>query len=144
MVQRHLDREYNRHFLLFTCRDGRVLSSRDVNWKDIELDAIEILTLSIRGKVFSINRRDYVGFLEFVHFRTDSIKHPFIDGVYVPTTDRTWAIGWTDGDREYCWIFDFATGHLLEQREYERNIALFESHFHPQSRTGGMFVQIGN
>lgn len=140
MGQLHLDSEYNRHFLTFTLRDGRVLSSCEVNWREVELDAIEILTLSIRGKTHSINRQDYPTFVEFVHFRTEAVLHPCVDGAFIPMMDREWIIGWTDGEREYCAVFDFATGDLKHHMEYERNRSLFDSHFHPESRTGGIIL----
>lgn len=137
---RHLDNEYNRHYLTFALRDGRILSSRDVNWHEVPLHDIEAITLSIRGQGHTLRRADYATFVEFLHFRTEGTISRFVDGVFIPEHVREWVIGWTDGQREYCQVVDFATGVLKEQREFERNRALFPSHFHPQSKTGGVVV----
>jgi len=136
----HLDSDYSRHFLLFALRDGRVLSSRDVNWREVPLHDIDALTISIRGHEFTITRAEHATFVEFVHFRTEAIVHKLVDGAWIAEMQREWVIGFTDGAREYCWIFDFATGLLKERREYERNRALFESHFHPQAKSGGILI----
>lgn len=121
-------------------RDGQTLCSRNINWREVSLHDIDALTISIRGHEFSINRADYPSFVEFVHFRTEAIVHRFHDGAWIPETEREWVIGYTDGEREYCHLFDFATGLLKERREYERNRNLFESHFHPMSKSGGVIL----
>lgn len=122
----------NRH-LSFHLIDGRILSSRDLNWHHVLARSVMMLELNIRNRIYRVRRQDLPSsFVEFIHFRTKGTKfNGRVDGeVLEPEQYNSWTIGWTDGQTEYLCEIDFQTGAMV--RNYEQPLSV-KSHLHPDS-----------
>ena len=129
------DEEYFNRFILFHLTDGRVISSREINFHGIELKKIKMMELNIRGRSYRIRKEDLPdSFIEFIHHRTKGTTFAISQesGLSLPEEFNSWSIGWTDGKTEFLAEIDFQTGLMI--RKYEQPLTDKSiSHLHPQS-----------
>lgn len=122
----------NRH-ISFHLSDGRIISSRNLNWHHVAMRIVDMLELNIRNRIYRIRRYDLPSsFVEFIHFRSKGTTFTGKVGgvVHEPEQYNSWTIGWTDGAIEYLCEVDFQTGNII--RNYEQPISV-KSHLHPDS-----------
>ena len=129
------DEEYFNRFILFHLNDGRIISSREINFHGIELKKIKMMELNIRGRSYRIRKEDLPdSFVEFIHHRTKGTAFIYNKevGLSIREEFNSWSIGWTDGKTEFLIEIDFQTGLII--RKYEQPLTdKSTSHLHPQS-----------
>jgi len=134
MLSNATDDIYRNRHINFHLQDGRIISSRETNFHQMNLSKIIMLELFIRGKTYRIRRIDLPDtFIEFVHFRSKGIRFIVNDSnLTVPAEYNSWSIGWTDGTKEYLFEIDFQTGNIIQ--DYDQPVCKDRvTHFHPES-----------
>ena len=133
------DRDQARQWMSFHQADGRVLTSRQINWRNVPLAELVEVQFHIKGETWGLRRIDLPSsFLEFVVFRTGGSDLRVVQEPTGPRVEiipfNSWSLGWTDGLTEYLDTFCWKSGRALGRFVGPRDPARFPSHFHPQSR----------
>ena len=125
-------------YMLFHLDSGITLSSRDINFQDVELSKVKKIEMFFKYNAYALDKTLLPSsFLEFVHFRSGGQQYV----VWGNGSDgemrqiMTWTLGWTDGTNEYLDEFEFKTGKHLRRYVTPRNSKVNPSHFHKQSRS---------
>lgn len=134
------DRDNPRQWQSYHYADGRVLTSRQINWRNVDLPALVEVQFHIKGEEWGLRRIDCPSsFREFVAFRTAGSDLHFVrerDGTQRLETipHQSWTLGFTDGETEYLDSFCWKSGRHLERYTLPRDYARYPDHFHPMSR----------
>ena len=130
----------DRRYMVWVLTDGQRVTSRQCNWNDVPLAAVEEIELHLKQQVVALRRCDLPShFQEFVCFRTGGVtvqvaKHPR-DGmqtVHVPFD--SWTVGWTDGATEYLDEFNIKTGQHVRRYTAPRDFTASPTHWHKDSQ----------
>lgn len=125
--------------MTFHCADGRVLTSRQVNWRNVPLHELVEVRFHLKGEEWGLRRGDCgPTFLEFVVFRTGGSDLRVVQEPTGPRVElvphQSWNLGWTDGVTEYLDAFDWKSGRSLGRTTLPRDYRAHPTHFHPASR----------
>lgn len=137
-MMKAFDSSNRNSYLLFHLTNGLILSSRDINFQDVELEKIKKIEARFKYNKYELVK-DLLpsSFLEFVHFRS----YGYYYDIFKNSTEgenrpiHTWTLGWTDGTNEYLDEFDFKTGNHMRRYVIPRDSKTNPSHFHKQSKS---------
>jgi hypothetical protein len=121
----HLDNIYRDRFQQYFLADGRVMDSREINWRLVDWDRVVRIVTVIRDKRYVTHCKN-PGFRFFVVYRWGGRK--WENGT--PRQIREWAVGWSDGERCYMTDIDFKTGRIV--RQYVVPVERVQKHIHPR------------
>jgi hypothetical protein len=136
------DPDNPRQWMEFYLRDGRVLTSRQINWQMVPLARVDEVQFHLKGEHVGLRRRDCPStFREFVVFRTAGIDLRWVTGPaperqqmreYIPF--QSWTLGWTDGLTEYLDEFHWKSGKHMRRYTVRRDFKTNPTHFHKDSQ----------
>jgi len=128
--QLHLDAEYRRRWQEYHLADGRVMDSRQINWRNVEWEKVVKIVTHIEGQSYAVDAREST-FLFFMNFRWGGSEPIYKLGKFAGRKAiKIWTVGWTDGTRCYLADLDFYTGALV--KKYVEPLKKFIQHIHPR------------
>lgn len=108
--------------------DGSSVNEHHMNWKDVDLHNIKLLKListTVPKRIVQVKKPES-GFVEFIQFKT-AVGTVKLHQPIQPTVE-SYAIGYTDGEREYYTrVFERSREVVFETLERR-------THFHPKSK----------
>lgn len=127
----HLDAEYRRRFQEFHLTDGRILNSKEINWRDVtDWNSVVKIVTNMSGQIY-IMETDNSNFKCYMCFRWGG-REAIYDSDHNFSHHKPiniWTVGWTDGTNCYLIDIDFFTGNKI--KEYTSLLSEFRSHVHP-------------
>ena len=125
MAYKHLDSEFRNSWQEFTLKDGIVLDSRQINWRDVAWDRVVKIVVKIKGKVHKFDFTEEEGFIGYMNLRWGGQE--WINGVKKKID--VWTVGWTDGVTCFLNDIQFKTGEFI--KSYTMPIKELRQHIHP-------------
>lgn len=129
-----LDSEYRRRWQEYHLKNGMIMDSRVINWRNVEWDKVVTIKTFINNHVHVV-KSDNPNFKFFMCFRwggqklsNDKDKEGKFKKKYDPI--HIWTMGWSDGKNCFLIDIDFFTGNFI--KEYTTNIKEFKNHIHPK------------
>lgn len=124
-----LDSEYRDRFVEFHMYDGEILNSQVINWRHVKWNEVIKLRMYMRGRWYEVDCKDKPTFKFFMNYRWAGVTWDTVNGELKRRKINSWAIGWSDGKRQFCKEVDFQTGDLV--REYEGELLPDSENIHP-------------
>lgn len=121
----HLDSEYRNRWQEYSLADGRVMDSRQINWRHVDWERVVRIDLHIHGKNYYVDCK-HSNFLFFMCFRWAGWE-------WIRDIKRKinlWTIGWSDGEKCFLVDIDFKTGEF--KKRYIAQLSQFKEHIHPR------------
>jgi len=133
------DRDSPSQWMDYVYADGRVLTSRQLNWRNVDLRILVEVRFHIKGAIWGLRRSDCPSTcVELVVFRTAGsdfriVTDPNHSQRFEVIPHMSWCLGWTDGQTEYLDRYCWKSGRHLERFTLPRDYSRFPDHFHPMS-----------